>query len=137
MTAARKHRLVPDDWLSAVRGHCDVCGQQLRPRAFYLEEDTDLPDPRQSWTICSVCEEEIRRRLAQAPLQTAHRVRVAVGLVASERAGTGALRARVPTPDGDELADRRMERLLITFFLVCFAVHALVFILIALALALR
>ncbi|HEU5438559.1 MAG TPA: hypothetical protein VFU88_04650 [Ktedonobacterales bacterium] len=137
MAAARKHRLFPDDWLSSVRGRCDVCGQQLRPRAFYLEEDADLPDPRQAWTVCSVCEEDIRRRLEQAPLQTVHRVRVAVGLVASERAGTSALRARVPDLDGDQRADRRMERLLITFFLVCFAVHALVFILIALALALR
>lgn len=137
MTAARKHRVLFADWLSAARGRCDVCGQDLRPRAFYLEEEADLPDPRQSWTICPVCEQEIRRRLEQAPLQTVHRVRVTVGLVASERAGAVALRERVPDPISDQLADRRVERLLIAFFLVCFAVHALVFILIALALALR
>ena len=137
MASVRRHRLAPRDWLEAVRGHCDVCGELLRPAAYYLEEEADLPDPRQSWTLCPVCTEAVRRRLEQAPLQSLHRVRVAVGLVASERAAPATLRERLPDPVSERSADRRMERLLVAFFLGCFAVHALVFLVIALALALR
>lgn len=109
----------------------------MRPHAYYLEEEVDVPDPRQSWTLCPVCTEAIERRLTQAPLHVPHRMRVAVGLVASERADPSALRERASPADGGRLADRRFERMLVVFFMLCFVVHALVFVLIVLEIALR
>jgi hypothetical protein len=137
VVSAHKHHLGLPHWLEAARASCDVCGSHLHPHAYYLEEEVDVPGPRQSWTLCPVCTDAIERRLTQAPLQAPHRVRVAVGLVASERVGPHAVSERRPAAESDRLADRRIERLLIAFFLLCFAVHALVFILLVLAIALR
>lgn len=137
MTSALKHRLGLSQWLNAAHATCDVCGGQLRPHAYYLEEEVDVPDPRQSWTLCPVCIEAIERRLTQAPLQAPHRMRVAVGLVASERADPHTMSERVSAAEGDRLAERHFERWLVMFFLLCFIVHALVFVLIVLEIALR
>jgi hypothetical protein len=137
MVAAHRHRLRPSQWLEAARASCDVCGSHLYSHAYYLEEEADVPGPRQSWMLCPVCTDAIEHRLTQAPFQSPHRVRVAVGLVASERIGSHAVSERQADAKSDRLADRRIERLLVAFFLLCFAVHALVFILLVLAIALR
>lgn len=118
------------EWLASVRARCDVCGQPLGSRAFYLEEDADLPNPRQAWTICAACNDAVLLQLDRSDVQTPLRLRVAIGVVASERATPDSLSARLPDPARERLADRRMERLLIALFLFLFIIHALIFILI-------
>ncbi|HKS69719.1 MAG TPA: hypothetical protein VJQ45_04835 [Ktedonobacterales bacterium] len=117
-------------WLASVRARCDVCGGLLGSKAYYFEEDAELPDPRQAWTICAACNDAVLQQLDRVAVQTPMRLRVAVAVVASERATPDSLSARLPDPARDRLADRRMERLLIALFLFLFIIHALVFIVI-------
>lgn len=135
MVPAREGVARARDWLAGVRARCDVCGGLLGSRAYYLEEDADLPDPRQAWTICAACNDAVLRQLDLVAVQTPLRLRVAVGVVASERATPDALRARLPNPARERLADRRMERLLIALFMVLFIIHALIFLVIAAVIA--
>lgn len=137
MVSTRRHRLGLPRWLEAAPASCDICGSRGHSQAYYLEEEADVPGLRQSWTLCPVCTDAIERQLIQAPLQAPHRVRVAVGLVASERGNPQAINAQLLATGRDRLADRRIEQLLVAFFFVCFAVHALVFVVLVLAIALR
>jgi hypothetical protein len=113
-----------------MRTHCDVCGQAVGKHAYYREEERDLPDPRQSWTICGDCNDAVSRQLEQVTVRASQRLRVAIGVVAAERAAPRDDEAQATERERDQLADRRTERLLIAIFLVFFAVHALVFLLV-------
>lgn len=123
------------DWLAGTRARCNVCGNLLGSRAYYLEEDADLPDPRQAWTMCAACNDAVWRQLDRVAVQSPLRLRAAIGVVASERTTPEALRARLPNPSRERLADQRMERLLVAFFLFVFVIHALIFILIVAVIA--
>lgn len=124
-------------WLDSMRARCDVCGQPLGAHGYYIQEEPEAPEPRQGWTLCRECSEAVWRYVEQMALPTPKRLRVAVGLVASERATPEAIRARAPDAARDRRADRRMERLLIWLFAIFFLVHALVFILVVVEVAAR
>lgn len=130
MVPAREGMARARDWLASVRVRCDICGRPLGSRSYYFEEGAEVPDPRQTWTICAACNDAVLRQIDRVAVQTPMRLRVAVGVVASERATPDSLNARLPDPARERLADRRMERLLIALFLFLFIIHALVFILI-------
>ena len=116
-------------WLTSVSARCAICQRRLGKTAFYLEEDADIPDPRQSWTLCSDCNEAVAQQLRHVAVRTPLRLRVAVGVVASERS-PAARSGRWEGPD-----DKWVERFLIGVFLAVFAIHALVFILVVIVVA--
>lgn len=124
-------------WLESMRPRCDVCGNRLGAPAFYFEEGLDLPDPRQTWTICADCNQALTRQLESPAVSTPMRLRVAMGVVASERATPEVINARQPDPATEQRAERRTEHLLIWLFVILFAVHALVFILVLAEIAAR
>jgi hypothetical protein len=64
---------------------CSICEHRVGGSVTYLEETGDVPDPRQSWTLCQTCAAAVRVEMERSPVLGALRVRIAVGLVAAER----------------------------------------------------
>lgn len=127
-------------WLDNLRERCDVCGQLLGAHGYYVQEEPDVPDvagPPQGWTLCQECSEAVWQHVERMELPESRRLRVAVGLVASERATPEVIQARTPDAARDQRADRRTEHLLIWLFAIVFVVHALVFILVLVEVAAR
>jgi len=50
-----------------------------------LIEPEDVPEPRQEWTLCKRCHQELLVQLRLSPVRTPLRFRIAMGLVAAER----------------------------------------------------
>ena len=127
-------------WIEGMRPRCDVCAQPLGTHGYYVQEEPDAPEPPeapQSWTLCRECSQAVWRHVERMALPTPRRLRIAVGLVASERATPEAIRARAPNAVRDRRSERRMERMLIWLFAIFFLVHALVFILVVIEVAAR
>jgi hypothetical protein len=64
---------------------CSICEHRIGGSVTYLEETGDVPEPRQSWTLCPACAGAVRVEMERSPVLGALRVRIAVGLVAAER----------------------------------------------------
>jgi len=64
---------------------CAICRKRIWVGAFTLQDPAEAPEPQQSWVLCKVCHGGVLAELERSPLRTPMRVRVAVGLVASER----------------------------------------------------
>jgi hypothetical protein len=77
--------LVTGSAVADSRIRCDICERRLGKSLFFIEETGDVPDERRSWTLCEGCHTAVREQLAISPVRTPLRLRVAVGLVASER----------------------------------------------------
>lgn len=99
---------------------CAVCGEQESVEWFEFQGD-DLSEPR-TWVVCASCAQAVRQEIERARLRTPIRVRVAIAMVASERAQSTERIEALERPDD------RVERLLIATVLAAFLVHALAFV---------
>jgi hypothetical protein len=104
---------------------CAICDRRLGSTLAYLEETGDVPEPRQSWLLCHACDAAVHAQMERSPLRTPLRLRVAVGLVATERT-PAARRARF-----GQLSDLTWERLLFWSFILAFLAHLAVMVFIA------
>lgn len=104
---------------------CAICERRLGGTVTYMEETGDVPEPRQSWLLCRACNEAVHAQLASSPVQSPLRLRVAVGLVASER-----------TPQArrehfGQLSDQSWERVFFWSFVLAMMAHLAVMVFIA------
>jgi LSD1 subclass zinc finger protein len=67
------------------RVRCSICQRVLDGDMLFLDETGDVPQPRQSWVFCRDCDAAVREELERSPVAGQLRLRVAVGIVASER----------------------------------------------------
>jgi len=104
---------------------CTICGHRLGSSIIFLEETGDVPEPRQSWMVCGACDAAVKERLAASPLRSPLRLRVAVGLVASERTPT-ARRAKFWDP-----SDAAWAKIFLWLFLITMLVHLAVIVAVA------
>lgn len=104
---------------------CSICQRRLGKAAHYLEETGDVPEPRQSWALCEACYTAVRAQIAASPVQSPVRLRVAIGLVASERT-PAARRAHF-----GEQSDRHWERFLFWSFLLAMLAHLVLIVIVA------
>jgi hypothetical protein len=91
----------------------------------YLEETGDVPEPRRSWVLCEDCNAAVKDQMARAPVQTPLRLRVAVGVVSTERS-PAARRVR-----RGQLSDNAWLKLLLVAFLGGLIVHLIIIVIIA------
>lgn len=96
---------------------CSICQRRLRDNICYLEETGDVPPPRQSWLLCTVCNEAVKEQMAQNPVQSPVRLRVAIGVVSTERT-PAARRAR-----RGQLTDKTWFKLFFWGALITMLVH--------------
>ena len=78
---------------------CSICERRLWRNFIPLSEPEDVPLPRQEWTLCKRCHQELLDQLRLSPVQTPLRLRIAIGLVAAERSPYAYAPARKPLTD--------------------------------------
>jgi hypothetical protein len=104
---------------------CDICRRRLGSSIFFLEETGDVPEPRRSWVLCHDCSDAVHEQMSRAPIQSPMRLRVAVGLVSTERTPE-ARRARF-----GQLTDQQWAKLFFWLFFITMLVHLAVLVFIA------
>jgi hypothetical protein len=96
---------------------CAICARRLGSAICYLEETGDVPPPRQSWMLCIACNEAVKQQMALVPVQSPIRLRVAIGVVSTERT-PAARRAR-----RGQLTDRTWFKLFFWGAIITMLVH--------------
>lgn len=76
--AARKSRLPR-------RVHCSICTSTIWFHPIALKEPVGAPEPRQTWVLCNSCHEHLLAEMRRSPVRSPLRLRIAIGIVASER----------------------------------------------------
>lgn len=104
---------------------CAICERRLGNSIHFLEETGDVPEPRQSWALCDACNDAVREQMRLSPVRGSLRLRVAIGLVATERT-PASRRARF-----GQLNDQHWERLLFWAFLTFMLLHLALIVIIA------
>lgn len=64
---------------------CSICKLYIWLRPIALKEPAEAPEPRREWVLCSYCHRALLDQMRRSSLSSPVRVRVAVGLVATER----------------------------------------------------
>ncbi len=64
---------------------CSVCTSRIWVNPVHLMEPEGVPEPRLSWTLCQACYRALLEETRRSPVRSPLRLRIAMGLVASER----------------------------------------------------
>ena len=64
---------------------CSICTRRAGFNATHLVEPVGVPEPRQSWTLCKRCSDLLLIEMERSPVLSPLRLRIAIGIVASER----------------------------------------------------
>lgn len=64
---------------------CAVCTCRIWFSPLRVTEPEDAPEPRQTWTLCKPCFQALLAEMRRSPVRSPLRIRIAMGLVASER----------------------------------------------------
>lgn len=104
---------------------CDICRRRLGQTICYAEETGDVPEPRRSWVLCGECNDAVHVQMERSPVRSALRLRVAVGLVATERTPE-ARRGRMGM-----LTDDGWAKLFLWLFPITMLIHLAVIVVIA------
>lgn len=104
---------------------CSICQRRLGRAIHFLDETGDVPEPRMSWALCDACNTAVREQMTLSPVRGALRLRVAVGLVSTERT-PAARRARI-----GQLSDQHWEALLFWAFLLFMLGHLVLIVIVA------
>jgi len=64
---------------------CSVCTSRTWFKAVPLIEPEGVPEPRRSWILCQDCYRALLLEMRRSPVRSPLRLRIAMGLVASER----------------------------------------------------
>mgnify|MGYP001370645583 CR=1 FL=1 len=68
---------------AAVR--CSICSRRAWLNTTHLIEPLGVPEPRQSWTLCKRCHTLLLAEMERSPILSPLRLRIAMGIVASDR----------------------------------------------------
>jgi hypothetical protein len=67
------------------RRPCAMCGRHGGGTLYGVQESDLPPDDRQSWLLCADCARAVQREVERAALPTTLRVRIAIGIVSTQR----------------------------------------------------
>ena len=70
-------------WYKPVR--CSVCTSFIWFHPIAHEEPVEAPEPRYEWVLCKPCHEALLVEMRRSSIRSPARLRIAMGLVASER----------------------------------------------------
>ncbi|GCE14388.1 hypothetical protein KTT_42470 [Tengunoibacter tsumagoiensis] len=105
---------------------CSVCTKHIWFDAVSIREAEDVPEPRLSWVLCKTCYQQVVAQMSRSPLRSPFRLRIAIGLVASERWPMA-----YPTRVRQYISDRRWIVFIATFFLVAMLFHLALIVVVA------
>jgi hypothetical protein len=104
---------------------CQICARRLKKSLFFVEETGDVPPPRRSWVLCRACNDAVHAQMELSDLQSPVRLRVAIGLVSTNRT-PAARRARF-----GQLSDESWTKLFLWLLPLVMLVHLAVIVAIA------
>ena len=104
---------------------CDICARRVGKNICYVEETGDVSGPRGSWVLCTECNNAVHEELRRSPVRGGSRIRVAVGMVATERTPS-ARRANF-----GQMSDRAWFKLFFWLVLITMLVHLAIIVAIA------
>jgi len=84
---------------SRKRIRCSICERRTWYNSIPVAEPEDVPAPRQVWTLCKRCHQELLVQLRLSPVRSPLRLRIAIGLVAAERSPYTYAPTRKPLTD--------------------------------------
>jgi hypothetical protein len=65
--------------------HCSICTSAIWFWPIEVKEPASVPEPRTTWTLCKSCHQALLVELRRSPIRSPLRLRITMGLVASER----------------------------------------------------
>ncbi len=65
--------------------HCSICNGRIWLRPLRVIEPEGVPEPRLTWNLCKPCYHALLEEMRVSPVRSPLRLRVAIGIVASER----------------------------------------------------
>ena len=98
---------------------CSICTDRVRSDAVPLMEPEGVPEPRQSWLLCRECYQALLTEMRRSPVRSPLRLRIAIGLVASERWP----QSRSLPPIYSMVGDRRKILFIVWTFIIAMLVH--------------
>ncbi len=108
------------------RAYCSVCASRIWLNRVRVVEPEGVPEPRLSWILCKQCNTALVAELDRSPIHSPLRLRISMGLVASERwphAYTTRVRQYV--------SDRRWVLFIAAAFLTAMILHLVLIVMIA------
>jgi hypothetical protein len=108
------------------RAYCSVCTSRIWFDRVRVVEPEGVPEPRLSWILCKQCHTALAAELDRSPIHSPLRVRISMGLVASERwphAYTTRVRQYV--------SDRRWVVFMAAAFITAMILHLVIIVMIA------
>ncbi len=97
---------------------CSICNGRMWFHPLHIIEPEGVPEPRLKWTLCKPCYNALLKEMRVSPVRSPLRLRVAVGIIASER-WPQAYQTRVST----YFSDRRLLVFIAVGFIVAMLVH--------------
>ena len=70
-------------WYKPVR--CSICTSFIWFHPIAQKEPVEAPEPRYEWVLCKPCHEALLVEMRRSSIRSPARLRIAMGLVASER----------------------------------------------------
>lgn len=97
---------------------CSVCNSRVFFHPVRLMEPEGVPEPRLVWTLCRACYHALLEEVRRSPIKSPLRLRIAMGLVASERWSQA-----YPTRVRTFISDRRWILFIAGGFIVAMIIH--------------
>jgi len=105
---------------------CSICNGRIWFHPLRVIEPEGVPEPRLTWTLCKPCYHALLEEMRVSPVRSPLRLRIAVGIVASER-WPQAYTTRVRM----YLADRRLMVFIAVGLIVTMIIHLAILVSIA------
>ena len=121
--AARQDELRKPNKKSIVR--CSICTRRTWLKTTHLVEPVGVPEPRQSWALCKRCHQSLLVEMRRSPVLSPLRLRIAIGIVASERS------PHVYAPRHQPLSDRTWIVVIAWGFAIAMVLHLILIVMLA------
>ncbi|HEU5376016.1 MAG TPA: hypothetical protein VFV38_11290 [Ktedonobacteraceae bacterium] len=82
-TATKREPAHKTRWRGPIR--CSICTGAIWFHPIALKEPVGAPEPRRAWLLCKHCHAMLLMEMRRSPIRSPLRLRIALGLVASER----------------------------------------------------
>jgi hypothetical protein len=104
---------------------CSICERRTWFNTIRLIEPEEVPDPRQQWILCQRCHQALLVQMRLSPIRNPLRLRIAIGLVASERS------PYVYAPTRKPLSDRTWIIIMAWGFGIAMVLHLILIVMLA------
>ena len=104
---------------------CSICERRTWYNATFLIEPEEVPHPRQQWILCHRCHQALLAQMRLSPVRTPLRLRIAIGLVASERS------PYIYAPTRKPLSDRSWIIIMAWGFGIAMLLHLILIVMLA------